>query len=171
MIRALLLAAALLAAPTLADERTDRLDTLHAALLAAPDMARAQALEDEVWRIWTTAPDAEAQALLDRAFIARQRGDYTAAHAALDVLIAGWPDYAEGWNQRATLLFLAARYGESLDAVDETLIREPRHFGALAGRAVVLLRMGREADARRSLRAALSVNPWLREAALFPPEE
>ena len=150
-------------------ERRAVLETLYAALAASGGSAEAQAVADRIWQVWFMAPDAEAQALLDRALERRRYGDFDASIAVLDRLIAGWPAYAEGWNQRATLFYLQERYEASLADVVEVLAREPRHFGALAGRAIILLRQGRRDAGQRALLAALRVHPWLAERRLLDP--
>lgn len=151
-----------------AAEAGDR-EALFAALAAAGTEAEARAIEEAIWELWLTAPDGEAQALLDRALDRRRWGDHEAAIEALDELIAGWPDYAEGWNQRATVRFLQGEDDLSLADVEETLKREPRHFGALAGKALILLRQGKAAAAQLALIEAVRIDPWLRERSLLDP--
>lgn len=152
-----------------ASDKAARLDALYAALARTESLDEAQALEDRIWRLWMQAPDAEAQRLLDRAMERRRRGDVEGATAALDRLIARNPEYPEGWNQRATLRFLDGEDEASLADVEEVLKREPRHFGALAGKALILLRQGRTDAAQRALLAALRVHPWLPERGLLDP--
>ncbi|HUF57318.1 MAG TPA: hypothetical protein VMM55_12240 [Thermohalobaculum sp.] len=144
-------------------------EALFAALAAAATEAEAREIEGALWEFWLTAPDPEAQALLDRALDRRRWGDLEAAIEALDQLIAGWPDYAEGWNQRATVRFLRGEDDLSLADVAETLRREPRHFGALAGKALILIRQGRPAEAQLVLIEAVRIDPWLRERSLLQP--
>lgn len=151
-------------APATADR-----EALFASLATAPTEGQAREIEQAIWDLWLTAPDAEAQALLDRALDRRRWSDYEAAIEALDALIAGWPDYAEGWNQRATVRFLRGEDDLSLADVAETLKREPKHFGALAGKALILMRQGREAQAQLVLIEALRIDPWLRERGLLRP--
>jgi len=60
------------------------------------------------------------------------------------------PDYVEAWNRRATLFYLKNDYAHSLEDIREVLIREPRHFGALAGLGMIMQgHRRREARARR----------------------
>ncbi len=86
----------------------------RAALLAqirtAPDEATARGLMDRLWRLWTEAPDARAQALLDHGMDRREAYDFAAAEADFDELVGYCPDYAEGWNQRAFVRFLRGNY-------------------------------------------------------------
>ena len=146
-----------------AEERAD----LFAALKAAPNEKVANAAIQAIWELWQTAPDDEAQELLD---LARQRMrvyDFNGAIEHLDKLVAYAPDYAEGWNTRATTLFLQEKYDQSLDDVAKTLALEPNHFGALAGKAVILMRQGRVELSQDALREAVALNPYLRERGML----
>ena len=50
---------------------------------------------------------------------------------------------------------------------DKVLALEPRHFGALAGRALILLQMGDRPRAMENLRRAVAIDPYLRERDLL----
>ena len=152
-----------------AEERAD----LLAALKSAPDEAVARAAADAIWQHWTTAPDEEAQRMLDAARLRMRNYDFAGAIEHLDQLVAYTPDYSEGWNMRATTLFLQEKYDESLEDVEKTLELEPAHFGALAGKAMILMRQGRAGLGQDALRKAVEIHPYLRERALlieFPNE-
>ncbi|MBN9346959.1 MAG: tetratricopeptide repeat protein, partial [Devosia sp.] len=77
-------------------------------------------------------------------------------------------DYAEGWNQRATVYFMLGDYDASLDDIAHVLAIEPRHYGALSGRVLIYLKQGRYDDARADMIAALAIHPYLRERRFFP---
>ncbi|MEM6677060.1 MAG: hypothetical protein AAF675_04220 [Pseudomonadota bacterium] len=149
--------------------RAAELDALHQQLASAETPSQARALSARIWTLWLKAPDAAAQALMDQAVDRRRAGDYDAAIAVLDELTAGWPAYAEGWNQRATLFYLKGQFAPSLADVSTVLSLEPRHFGALAGKALILFQMGEEDAANRTLLEALRVHPWLQERRLLDP--
>lgn len=61
------------------------------------------------------------------------------------------------------MLFLIGAYADSLEAIERTLEREPKHYGALAGKGMILILQGRDAEGQAALREALKVNPWLKE--------
>lgn len=149
-------------------DRAEQLDRLFARLCAAPDAVSAREITDRIWTLWISPKDPQLAALVDRAFKRRHVGDYDGAIQVLDRIIANWPDYAEGWNQRATIHFLRKDYEASLMDIAETLAREPRHFGALAGRAVIRLRQGKRALAMQNVSKALEIHPFLPEKGLFP---
>ena len=79
-----------------------------------------------------------------------------------------YPDYAEGWNQRATLYYMMGDFERSIADCAKVLALEPRHFGALSGRALMYLQLGKRALALRDMAAALAIHPFLSEALLFP---
>ncbi len=122
-----------------AQERAD----LFMALKAASTEKIAAAAVSAIWEHWQTAPDADAQRLLNDAQLHLRAARFDLAMQRLDTLVSSEPDYAEGWNTRATALFMQEKYDESLSDVETTLLLEPRHFGALSGKAMILEIQGR----------------------------
>ncbi len=136
-------------------------------LAEARDEAEARAMEDEIWRHWMQAPDTAAADLMAKAMERRGNYDYAGAVAILDELIALAPEWAEAWNQRATIRFLQGDLTGSLADIEETLQREPRHFGAMAGMALILTQQGRVPQAQTILRDAVKIDPFLRERTMI----
>ena len=176
LVRALLVAFSLAAglaspAPAFASEATDRaaaLDTLFGQLRAAPDSASAKAIDNQIWSLWTTPTDPDLASRMREILIARSTGDVSTAMTLLDELVVDFPDYAEGWNQRATLYYMTGDFERSIADCAKVLELEPRHFGALSGRALMYLQLGQRDLALRDMRAALAIHPFLNEAQLFP---
>jgi Flp pilus assembly protein TadD len=143
----------------------------HAGLIA--EMRQAKTPEgaadamNRMWLLLTGAPDPKAQELLDRGMADRQDEDLDSALSAFDQLVQYCPDYPEGYNQRAFIEFLSADYQSALDDVNRVLAVQPNHVGALSGKALVLMGMGRVDEAQASLRAALALNPWLPERGML----
>ncbi len=133
----------------------------------AKSQGEADILAGRIWEIWLTAPDETAQELLDGSIERRRAGDFLGAIQQLDRLVSSYPDYVEGWNQRATMFFLTGEFEKSLADVAEVLAREPRHFGALSGKAVILAQQGKIPLAQIAVREALRHHPFLRERALL----
>jgi tetratricopeptide (TPR) repeat protein len=69
------------------------------------------------------------------------------------------PDFAEGWNKRATAYYLAGDYERSLADCDEVLKRNPNHFGALSGAGQIHFALENFELALVWFRRALEVNP------------
>lgn len=147
---------------------TDALDYFFDELKTAPDPVSAQIATDEIWYIWTHPDDPQLADAFAAAVDERVAGHFTRAVELLDQIVETWPDFAEGWNQRATMYYILGDYEASLADVEETLAREPRHFGALSGGALIYLQLGDRPAALRMMRAALSYHRFLMERRLFP---
>jgi len=162
------LAVALFAAagPAAADQKDKRLPALFTELLEAPGPVNAQRVEGQIWQIWLHSDDGAVQGLMFDGVSAMQRGDYAHALAKFDQMVLIAPDFAEGWNKRATVHYLLGNYEKSLADIAKTLALEPRHFGALAGRGLVYVELQDERRALESFEAALAVHPNLTSAAL-----
>ncbi len=170
----LLPAATAAAAETCAAARdtTEERAEIYRDLRLARTAGQAGALVERLWRIWTEAPDAAAQDMLDAGMALREGARFTAAREVLGDLIAYCPDYPEGWNQRAFAAFLSADFEAALADLDVALELDPRHLGALSGRALTLIHLGREDEAQIALRDTVRLNPWASERSLLrlPPE-
>ena len=149
-----------------AEEAKER-EELFASLADAKNAMEAQPIVSQVWAFWFRAPDAAAAALMERALERRSAGDYSGAVTVLDELIESRPDWAEAWNQRATMRYLLRDFEGSLADIDHVLALEPKHFGALSGQGLILLHLGKMAEAQLALRRAAAIHPFLSERALI----
>ncbi|MGC2810680.1 MAG: tetratricopeptide repeat protein [Bradyrhizobium sp.] len=147
--------------PKVGPDRTRGLDFLFGALKAAPDEASAKHVEARIWALWMQTPSDTAALLMARAKAAMDAQQLDVALKLLDAVIKLRPDYAEAWNRRATVYYLKNDYGHSLADIEQVLVREPRHFGALAGLGMIMQDIGDEKRALDAFRAALAVNPYL----------
>lgn len=138
---------------------------------AAPDARAGQVISDKMWALWVQAPDEAAQAVLDGGMAKREIYDFAGAVQEFDRLIAYCPNYAEGYNQRAFVLFLQQDYEGALLDLDQALLRAPTHVAALSGKALTLMGLNRMAEAQVVLRQALALNPWLPERNMLMPLE
>ena len=142
-------------------DRTKNLDFLFGALKAAPDEASAKHVEARIWAMWLQTSSDTAALLMLRAKAAMDAQKPDVALKLLDAVVKLRPDYIEAWNRRATLYYLKNDYARSLQDIREVLIREPRHFGALAGLGMIMQDIGDERRALEAFRKALAVNPHL----------
>jgi len=138
-----------------------RLDQLFDGLARAADAPEASQIEELIWGLWMSHPDADAEERLERATQALAAGEHEDAESLLDELVAAYPDFAEAWNKRATLYFRQRRDAESVRDIGRTLALEPRHFGAICGFGQICLRHGDHAAALFAFDAALRINPHL----------
>ena len=147
--------------PKVGADRTRGLDFLFGALKVAPDEASAKHVEARIWAIWMQTPSDTAALLMARAKAAMDAQQLDVALKLLDAVIKTRPDYTEAWNRRATVYYLKNDYGHSLADIEQVLVREPRHFGALAGLGMIMQDIGDEKRALDAFRDALAVNPYL----------
>jgi tetratricopeptide (TPR) repeat protein len=157
----LVLGLALPAGPVAADQDDPRLAALFARLKAAPDAGAAEEVEAEIWHLWFQSDDEVIGLLMAQGVAAMTRRDLRAALGKFDQIVKIAPGFAEGWNKRATVLYLLGDYAESLHDIERTLTLEPRHFGALSGRGLVLLELDEQAGALESFESALKIHPKL----------
>lgn len=147
--------------PKVPADRTRGLDFLFGALKAAPDETSARHVEARIWALWLQTPSDTAGLLMTRAKAAIDAQNIDVALQLLDAVIKLRPDYTEAWNRRATLYYLKNDYVRSLEDLQQVLIREPRHFGALAGVGMIMQDIGDEKRALDAFRRALAVDPFL----------
>jgi tetratricopeptide (TPR) repeat protein len=147
--------------PKVGADRTRGLDFLFGALKAAPDEASAKHVEARIWALWLQTPSDTAALLMMRAKTAMDAQQMDVALKLLDAVVKLRPDYVEAWNRRATLFYLRNDYTHSLQDIEQVLIREPRHFGALAGLGMIMQDLGDDKRALDAFRKALAINPHL----------
>ncbi|MFN6979403.1 MAG: tetratricopeptide repeat protein, partial [Gemmobacter sp.] len=129
--------------------------------LARPDHKGWRRTEREILREWSKSGSAAMDLLLQRGRQALRDGDNAAAIAHLTALVDHAPDFAEGWNARATAYFGAGLYGPSVDDIARTLALNPNHWGALSGLGLILEETGFKPRAIEAYRAALAIHPHL----------
>ncbi|MEM7442516.1 MAG: hypothetical protein AAF414_04185 [Pseudomonadota bacterium] len=160
-----LLGAVLLLVPAVAtaDQNDPELDVLFAQLSGNLDPAEARAIEGQIWRIWYgyAGDHEDVDRWMAMGQYANQNGLFDLAYTFYSHVVHADPDFAEGWNRRATVNYLRGALEESLTDIDRTLELEPRHFGALAGQGLVYLALEEPELALAAFEAALEVNPHL----------
>ncbi len=132
--------------------------------LRQPDLAHWRRVEARIWREWSRSGSAAMDLLLKRGREALQARDMVAAIEHLTALVDHAPDFAEGWNARATAYYMAGQYGPALDDIRMVLALEPRHFGALSGLGMILEEIGLHERAREAYSACLEIHPHLEGA-------
>ncbi len=167
IIMALALSAAMLSgcgpqAPAEAIAPTDpALDEMFQNLLAAPTGAEAGAIEQQIWQSWGQSGSATVDVLIERADAAEAAGDKPLALRFVNQATELAPSYAGGWYRRSILRHDADDRAGAIGDIQETLRREPRHFGALAGLGMIYEDMGQEKAALNAYRRALEIHPYL----------
>ncbi|MBL9034022.1 MAG: tetratricopeptide repeat protein [Rhodospirillaceae bacterium] len=142
-----------------ADQSDPRLRALFSDLEAAPNAEAAAELESRIWSIWSKTGDADLDKIYEVGSQALALGDLGTALKIFDTIVAKAPDFAEGWNKRATIHYLLGNYAQSIADIDRTLALEPHHFGALAGLGLVNLQLERDEAALDAFERVLRVSP------------
>lgn len=143
--------------------RATHLDELFSKL-SDPENADWPVVQNQIWAAWLESGSVSMDLLMLRATEAMDARDLDTALTHLDDLVRLAPDYAEGWNKRATVFFLLGDYGESVADIQRTLALEPRHFGALSGLGIILDRLGDEEGALRAYRRIEEIHPNMEAA-------
>ncbi|MGH6894709.1 MAG: tetratricopeptide repeat protein [Dongiaceae bacterium] len=142
-----------------ADQSDPRLKDLFENLRAAPSPVAAAGVEAEIWTIWAKSGDASLDQVFEVGSQAMAVGDMATALKIFDAIVQKAPNFAEGWNKRATVYYLMGNYEASLADIDKTLELEPHHFGALSGLGLVNVEMDRDEAALDAFERVLKVSP------------
>ena len=122
-----------------ADQKDERLIELFDKLFLSTNNMEASRLLFNIWDIWSIADNQETQILFDEANQFMDVGELDNAIELFSQVIEQSPEFAEGWNKRATVYFLKGELNKSISDIEKTLNLEPRHFGALDGLAEIYL--------------------------------
>ena len=127
--------------------------------LSDEDEDTREAAEAALWAVWSRSGTARVDALFKKGVIQMNSAGAEEAIATFTEVIRIKPDFAEGWNKRATVLFFQKRYTESLADCDEVIKRNPYHFGALSGYGQIYSQLKEWDKALEYFEKALAVNP------------
>ena len=141
-----------------ANAQTAKLDDLFTKLLTADEDA-ASGLEQEIWIEWSKSGSAAMDLLLERGRNAMAEGAPDVAIEHLTALVDHAPEFAEGWNARATAYYQTGDFGPSIADIGHVLSLNPRHFGALSGLGSIFEELERPTQALQVYKAALAIHP------------
>jgi tetratricopeptide (TPR) repeat protein len=145
---------------TAAEERAD----LYARLAASKDADETGGIITRLLHSYSESGSDTADLLLRRARQAIGVENYSDALKILDQTITLLPNWAEGWNARATARYLDDDYNGSMADIAQTLKREPNHLGALMGMGMILEARDKRADALKVYERVLEIAPHWRNA-------
>ena len=157
------------------NDRDVRLNQLFEQLKKSNNNSVAFEIENKIWKIWSIHPSNDRRGyrlteLLTQGSNLMSRGELGKAYKIFSIIIDSDPDWPEGWNKRATVLYLMGRYQESLVDIDEVLKRESRHFGALSGQGLVQIKLGNYEKAIKSYQAVQKIYPSIKAAKIMIPQ-
>jgi tetratricopeptide (TPR) repeat protein len=138
--------------------QSEKLDELFDQL-GRVESSEADQIENRIVAEWSKSGSASMDLLLERGRDALEADDTITAIEHFTALIDHAPDFAEGYNARAMAYYRINRYGPAIDDIRQVLQRNPRHFGALGGLALILQELGFEEDALEAWRAVVDLNP------------
>lgn len=148
-----------LATPVFAEDAA-KLDDLFQQLQTATD-AEADQITQAIWLEWSKSGSPAMDLLLKRGQQAMAAGQPGLAIEHFTALIDHAPEFAEGYNARATAYFQTGDLGPSVSDIARTLSLNPRHFGALSGLGMIFEELGEPEKALEVYKAALAINPHL----------
>jgi tetratricopeptide (TPR) repeat protein len=117
--------------------------------------------EQAIQRIWSRSGNSAIDAMFTRGVREMYERNFVRAISTFTEIIKAKPDFAEGWNKRATLYFITREYNKALADCDEVIKRNPHHFGALAGFGQIYLELDQPEKALDYFQKALNINPNL----------
>ncbi len=127
--------------------------------LADPEAEDWESLERRILGEWSKSGSAAMDLLLERGTQALRTGDLDIALEHLTALTDHAPDFAEGWNTRAIVLFRMGMYGPAIEDIGRALTINPNHFGAMSGLAAILQELGMAEESLKLLEMVQAINP------------
>ncbi len=142
-----------------ADQSDPRLDELFLNVKDSQNELASSVYIASIWKIWSETNDPNSQQLYNLGDQLLKQRKYEQSLMVFDQLILNKPNFAEGWNKRATLHFLMGNFDDSIRDIDETLNLEPRHFGALDGLGQIQFKLNNFYDSIQTYERLLTIVP------------
>ena len=152
------------------EEREVKLNKFFNQLQNINNTTLAFEIEMKIWKIWSTHPShPNLTMLLTKGSILMSDQKLNEAYETFSKIIALDPNWAEGWNKRATVLYILGRYQESQDDIDQVLKLEKRHFGALSGQGLVQIELQNYEKAIKSYKEVQKIYPSMQSPKIMIP--
>ncbi len=146
------------------EKQHNRIDALFGQLKRERNEKAAERIASRIWEEWSRSGSASIDLMMGWSKNAIDSKKFDVALDFLDQVVTMRPDYAEGWNRRATVHFMMHNYAKSMSDIGHTLEIEPRHFGALSGMGQIMKTTGRDELALQAWQRVLDVYPMMRSA-------
>ena len=144
----------------LADQNDPRLNNLFKKLNETENQDEIRDLISDIWNIWYEVDDPKVIEYFEKGIQAMNLRNYPLAIRFFNNLIEEDPNFAEGWNKRATVHFMLGNFDESMKDIIKTLELEPRHFGALDGMGLIFIHQGQFQEAIEVYDKMLEIFPF-----------
>ena len=153
------------------EERELELNKLFNQLKNNSNASMAFEVEMKIWNIWSTHPSQEnlTQLLANGSNLMTQH-KLNKAYETFSKVISLDPNWAEGWNKRATVLYMLGRHEESQEDINEVLKLEKRHFGALSGQGLVQIELKNYDRAINSYKEVQKIYPSMQSPKIMIPQ-
>ncbi|MFC5386601.1 hypothetical protein ACFPLB_11585 [Aquamicrobium segne] len=146
------------------ESRAQKLDRLFFELKREGNARAGERIARRIQQEWSQSGSATVDLMMDWAQKAISAQNHAVALDFLDQIVTLQPEFAEGWNRRATLHYAMKNYAKSMADIDRTFRLEPRHYGAISGLARIMSDTGREAQALKAWQHVLDIYPALLSA-------
>ena len=147
--------------PSFARQDNPALEELFDQLATTDNVDAAKAIEGSIWKIWLSSGSDTVDFLMLQGISYMSRGEFSKAISLFSTVIKVDPEFSEGWNKRATVLFLIGEFDGSIEDIGRTLELEPRHFGALSGLGQIYDIQKSEEGALSAYEKAVDLNPHM----------
>ncbi|MGE5220672.1 MAG: tetratricopeptide repeat protein [Chloroflexota bacterium] len=131
------------------------------AALKGEDPELAATAEAVLWSAWCRSGNAETDRLFRAGVDAMQNGRLEESEEFFTRVIQVQPEFGEGWNKRATVRYMRQDFRGSIADCQETLARNPNHFGAASGQGLCHMSLNQVREAAICFRRALEIHPHL----------
>lgn len=141
----------------------DSIDLLLEQLAKATSEEEAHNIANQIEQRWLKSGSDTVDLLMRGAEQAMLLNDFSRALDILDAVIRLKPNFAEGWNRRATIHFILGSYDLSISDIEQTLAIEPKHWGAMSGFALIMENAENpdKAEALKLYEEILKIHPFL----------
>ena len=146
-----------------ADQNDARLEDLFKILSKTESDVQINAVTSSIWDIWHKTNDPSIEADFYRGLESMRTGDLLMAVAFFTRVIEKNPNFAEGWNKRAIVYYMLGKFDASMMDIHETLKLEPRHFGAMNGLGMILIKLNKYDEALITYKEILKIIPHDKE--------
>ena len=145
---------------TLVNADLKNLDLLFQKLKKESNQNIARSIEDKIWELWTTHDtDNSLTQMMNYGTILMNNRNYDEANRIFTKIINADPNWAEGWNKRATVYYYQKKYELSQLDINKVIELENRHFGALSGQGMVQIKLDNLEKALESYKKVLEIYP------------
>ena len=150
----------------------NKLEKFFMDLKKSTNIDEAVNIEKNIWNLWILHPRNKFLTnKLELGTELMENGQHKYAYRIFTNIIFEDPNWSEAWNKRATVLFLMKEYDLSLIDIEKTLDLEPRHFGALSGRAQIYIDLKEYRKALDNLMKTKEIYPLSRGNKVIPKLE